>query len=101
MSATIETFTPSPTVKKMLIGSGPVLSNIGVALIFWGKVWGTNPPPTPSAQQFTNVIKSLLNSDYLGSLAQYGVTGPPSLIAVDVATQGDPPTGFNELEILL
>jgi hypothetical protein len=99
MSATIETFTPSPTVKKMLIGSGPVLNNVGVALIFWGKVWGTNPPPTPSAQQFTNVIKSLLNSDYLGSLAQYGVTGPPSLIAVDVATQGDPPTGFNDQQL--
>jgi len=96
MSSTIEKFPDDPAnkslpVKQMNIGTGPRLTNVGVSLIFWGKAWATNPPPTPSAQQYANAIKSLLNGNYLGSLAQYGVTGAPSLIAVDVASQSDPP----------
>jgi hypothetical protein len=96
MPATIETFAPAQTVKQMLVGNGPVLSNVEVVLIFWGHAWAATPPPAPSAGQFTSAIQSLLNSNYLGSLAQYGVTGAPALVAVDVASAGDPPAAFTD-----
>jgi hypothetical protein len=98
MSSTIEVFPADPNNQSLPVRNainaqtGPRLTNVGVSLIFWGSAWAAVPPPTPSPQQFTNAIKSLLNSNYLESLSQYGVTGAPSLISVNIASQSDPPS---------
>ena len=91
MSGTVATFPPSSAVKS-LSNAGTQLGNVEVSLIFWGKGWAPAQKPTPSADQVVSAVRSLLNSGYLTSLSQYGYNGSPSLIAVDVVDDSDPPT---------
>jgi hypothetical protein len=51
---------------------GPVLSNVGVFLIFYDpKWWNSTPPPTASADQITAAVGTILSSSYRTGLAQY------------------------------
>ena len=85
MPATILTFPPNPTVVSAHNDGGPHFSFPEVNLIFWGKAWSADPPPTPTAHTITSAIRSIVNSDFLGELAQYGVVGQPMVVTTDVA----------------
>lgn len=90
MPDTVLTFLSNPTVLEAHVGPGPGMSDVQVNLMFWGKGWSATPPPALTAQTIASGIRSIINSNYLDALKQYGVTGAPSLVAIDVATDTDP-----------
>ena len=90
MPATILTFPPNPTVVSAHNDGGPHFSFPEVNLIFWGKAWSADPPPPPTAHTITSAIRSIVNSNFLGELAQYGVVGQPLVVTTDVASGSDP-----------
>ncbi len=90
MAATILTFPSNPTVLSAHDDGGAPLTSPLVNLIFWGKAWSAEPPPSPTAHTITSAIRSIVNSNFLGELNQYGVVGQPQVIATDVASETDP-----------
>ena len=90
MAATILTFPPNPMVDSVDNDGDSSLTFPEVNLIFWGKAWSADPPPTPTAHTITSAIRSIVNSNYLGELAQYGVVGQPVVVSTDVASDSDP-----------
>jgi hypothetical protein len=92
---TILTFPPNPAVTGARTGGEATLEFPEVNLIFWGRSWSANPPPSPSAHVITSAIRAIVNSGYLAELAQYGVIGQPKVVATDVADESDPsPANF-------
>ena len=91
MPDTVLTFPADPAVIAAHVGPGPGLTSVEVNLIFWGAGWNASPPPPLTAHTIASGVQSIINSNYLDGLAQYGVTGAPSLVAVDVAADSDPP----------
>jgi hypothetical protein len=90
MAATILTFPPNPAVISVHNDGGEPLTFPLVNLIFWGKAWSADPSPAPTAHTITSAIRSIVNSNFLGELAQYGVVGQPRVVATDVASESDP-----------
>ena len=70
MAATIFTFPTNPTVVSAHNDGGLPLIFPEVNLIFWGKAWSADPPPKPTAHTITSAIRSIVNSNFLGELAQ-------------------------------
>ena len=55
-------------------GGGRLLSHVRVHLIFWGRSWTGLPAPTPTVGQCVDAVVTMLASNYMNSLSQYGVS---------------------------
>jgi hypothetical protein len=78
---------------------GRVLAIAHVQLIFWGGAWGTNPPPSPSVDQITNAVASILSGGYMADLAQYRSIGFGFIAGKTVVTNTNPQNNFTDIQV--
>src|SRR5258708_1733107 len=76
---------------------GPVLANVHVFLVFWGSAW--NAAPTPSAENITFAVITILDGPYLSGLMQYGIQGNGSLLGTTRVIVADPPRTFTDQDV--
>ena len=93
-------FAPDYTVTATTDGGGLVLTNVEVILCFWGSFWTTNPPPSPSSNDYRTAIDGIVTGPYMGSLAQYRGVGPGTLVYTDVNATSSPVSGFNDADVV-
>jgi hypothetical protein len=73
-------------------GGGPVLTDVPLRLVFWGREWGQTTPPVPSANIVSDV-ETILAGPYLDATRQYGITNAYVDRVLTHATD-DPPNPF-------
>jgi len=76
---------------------GRVLPTPQLYLIYWGTAWRT--PPTPTADQVTDAVRTLMESTYLTGLTQYRGTGRGALRGSTLVATSDPPVGFTDEQV--
>jgi hypothetical protein len=81
-------------------GNGRLLTAVRVHLIFWGNAWTSLPAAAATVGQCTDAVLTILESDYMRSLGQYGI-GSGGLGSVTVVSEAigdspaDPPNPFS------
>ena len=78
---------------------GTVLTNVQVQLIFWGREWDSDPPPSPTASDITKAIATILSSSYMSELSQYRSISSGSLLGTTVVTTSEPPKSFKDKDV--
>ncbi len=78
---------------------GTVLTNVQVQLIFWGREWDSNPPPSPTVSEITKAIATILSSSYMSELSQYRSISSGSLLESKVVTTSEPPNSFKNHDV--
>jgi hypothetical protein len=73
---------------------GPVISNVIVVPIFWGKSWAANP----GVNAFVGATSTIVSGRYIQGLAQYGVS-PGAVASPLVVDWSDPPVQFSDGDI--
>jgi len=79
--------------------NGAVIQFVRVQLIFWGKAWASNPPPTPSTAQVTDAVYRILTGGYMTGLAQYRGIGQGYILGSTTVTASDPPNSFTDTQV--
>src|SRR5712692_18007 len=97
VGAKLNTYGDAPAGTNFAYFGGPLIRNVDVQLVFWGKEWGTAPPVAPSDIQ--NRVNSILHSPYLSKLTQYGCTGTGRIRGTTFVTDQDPPNPFNDASV--
>jgi hypothetical protein len=97
VGAKLNTYGDAPAGTTFANSGGPVIRNVDVQLVFWGKEWGTAPPVAPGDIQ--NRVNSILNSPYLSKLTQYGCSGTGRIRGTTFVTDQDPPNPFNDSNV--
>ena len=77
---------------------GLVLSRELLYLIYWGSAW-TYLSTTPTADQVTSAVRTMLASSYLTGLAQYRGVGRGEVRASTVLASSEPPDGFTDDDV--
>lgn len=95
-----ETFAPQFTVNSTNDGGGQVLTNVEVILCFWGTFWTTNPPPSPSSDEYKQAIIGILGGPFMGRLTQYRGVGQGTLIYTDVNDTSDPANTYSNSDVV-
>jgi len=78
-------------------GGGLVLTHVNVYLVYWGSAWAQNP--TPSADDITKSVASILAGPYMSALAQYRNVGSGTLCGNILVTTSDPPKTFSSDDV--
>jgi hypothetical protein len=97
-------FVPSITrsLRRMILGRrvvrlvpGPrnVISNPKVLPIFWGPAW-QEPSNKDTSDKIITAIRTILASNYMEKLSQYGPMHPASLLDAQYEPNDTPPSGF-------
>lgn len=76
---------------------GLVLTHVNVYLVFWGSAWAQNP--TPSADDITKSVTSIMAGPYMSALDQYRNVGSGTLCGKMLVTTSDPPTTFSNDDV--
>lgn len=62
-------------------GGDPLLTNVEVAVIFWGDYWTqTSPTPNVSVNQYYNAFSGIVTGPYMTRLNQYRGVGPGTML---------------------
>lgn len=64
-----------PTTAHLKYFGGPLLQNVEVYTIFWGKLWGTTASATAMANHLNAFFKAILASPLITQLGEYNVPG--------------------------
>ncbi len=78
---------------------GLVLKTAQVYLLYWGTAWLPQAAPTPTADQVTTAVRTMMASVYLTGLAQYRGIGRGVVRGSAVLTSSDPPAGFTDEQV--
>jgi len=78
-------------------GGGLVLTHVNVYLVYWGTAWAQNP--TPSADNITRSVASILAGPYMSALAQYRNVGSGTLYGTMLVTTSEPPKTFSSDDV--
>ena len=78
-------------------GGGLVLTHVNVYLVYWGSAWAQNP--TPSADDITKSVTSIMAGPYMSALAQYRNVGSGILYGKMLVTTSDPPKTFSSDDV--
>jgi hypothetical protein len=78
-------------------GGGLVLTHVNVYLVYWGSVWAQNP--TPSADDITKSVTSIMAGPYMSALAQYRNVGSGTFCGKMLVTTSDPPKTFSSDDV--
>ncbi len=76
---------------------GLVLTHVNVYLVYWGSAWAQNP--TPSADNITRSVASIMAGPYMSALAQYRNVGSGILYGKMLVTTSDPPKTFSSDDV--
>jgi hypothetical protein len=66
---------PAPASAHLTYNGGPLIQNVQVYTIFWGKLWGKSPSSTTMMQQLNKFFTDILTSPLIDQLAEYDVPG--------------------------
>ena len=77
---------------------GPIIGNVDIQLVFWGRQWA-NPLPPAAPADIQNRIQTIMHSPYLSKLTQYGCSGTGRLRGTTFVTDTDPPNPFNDASV--
>lgn len=64
-----------PTSAHLTYGGGPLITNVQVFTIFWGKLWGTTPTSVQLMTDLNQFFTTILISPLIDQLAEYNVPG--------------------------
>jgi hypothetical protein len=84
--------------RKFVDRHGLVLSRELLYLIYWGSAW-TYLSTTPTADQATSAVRTMLASSYLAGLAQYRGVGRGEVRGSSVLASSEPPDGFTDDDV--
>lgn len=93
-------FSPDYTVTNTKDNGGKVLTDVEVILCFWGSFWSSNPPPSPSSDEYKTAIEGILTGPYMGSLRQYRGVGQGTLIFSEINDSTDPANGYTDTNVV-
>jgi hypothetical protein len=65
----------APANAHLTYNGGPLLKNVQVFTIFWGKLWGTTPSSTQMMTDLNAFFSTILTSPAIDQLQEYGVPG--------------------------
>jgi hypothetical protein len=82
---------------KFQDNGGPVIQIARLQLVYWGSAWASNP--TPSANQVTTAVRSILGGSYMTGLAQYRQIGRGYLLGSAVISNSNPPNPFTDNDV--
>src|SRR5262245_47266171 len=94
------TFSPEYKVTSTKDNGGRVLKNVEVILCFWGSLWSSTPPPTPSRDDYQAAILGILTGPYMSGLRQYRGVGQGTLIYSEINDDTSPSNGFTRDDIV-
>ena len=78
---------------------GRVLSSARVYPIYWGRYWAPDRVASPTPDQITHALRTVLAGSYLAGLAQYRNIGPAVIHGSHVITTSDPRSQFTDRDI--
>jgi hypothetical protein len=96
--AKLNTYGDAPAGTTFVNSNGPVIGNVDVQLVFWGKEWA-NPAPSVPPSDIQNRVDTILHSPYMSRLTQYGCSATGRVRGTTFITDGDPPNPFNDGDI--
>jgi hypothetical protein len=88
---------PSGRHGKFVDKHGRVLESPQLYLIYWGGAW--QAAPTPTADEVTDAVRTLMASSYLMGLTQYRGSGQGALRGSALVASSDPPDGFTDDQV--
>jgi hypothetical protein len=88
---------PSGQHGRFVDRHGLVLPSPQLYLIYWGGAW--QAAPTPTADEVTDAVSTLMASPYLTGLTQYRGSGHGTLRDSTVVASSDPPDGFTDKQV--
>jgi hypothetical protein len=91
---------PDYTVTSTTDGSGPVLTNVEVAAVFWGSYWSTSPAPSPSSDTYYQAFTGLVTGPYMTGLRQYRGVGPGIMLGKFINDSSDPANGYSDSDVV-
>ena len=90
---------PASASIRFVDHGGRVLSAAHVYLIYWGRYWAPDRVASPTPDQITHALRTVLAGSYLSALTQYRNIGPAVLGGSHVITTTDPPSRFTDEDI--
>ena len=97
--ATVHTPPVGGGAAKYSDNGGPVIQIPRVQLIYWGNAWTSSPPPTPSADDTTSAVRTMLAGPYMTGLVEYRQVGRGHLLGASVISSSDPPNPFTDSDV--
>jgi hypothetical protein len=90
---------PASASIRFVDHDGRVLSAARVYLIYWGRYWAPDRVASPTPDQITHALRTVLAGSYLSALTQYRNIGPAVIGGSHVITTTDPPSRFTDRNI--
>jgi len=90
---------PASASIRFVDHGGRVLSAAHVYLIYWGRYWAPDRVASPTPDQITHALRTVLAGSYLSALTQYRNIGPAVIGGSHVITTTDPPSRFTDEDI--
>jgi hypothetical protein len=90
---------PASASVRFVDHGGRVLSAAHVYLIYWGRYWAPDRVASPTPDQITHALRTVLAGSYLSALTQYRNIGPAVIGGSHVITTTDPPSRFTDEDI--
>jgi len=90
---------PASASTRFVDHGGRVLSAAHVYLIYWGRYWAPDRVASPTPDQITHALRTVLAGSYLSALTQYRNIGPAVIGGSHVITTTDPPSRFTDEDI--
>ena len=90
---------PASASTRFVDHGGRVLSAARVYLIYWGRYWAPDRVASPTPDQITHALRTVLAGSYLSALTQYRNIGPAVIGGSHVITTTDPPSRFTDRNI--
>jgi len=97
-SVTVEA-PPASASTRFVDHGGRVLSAAPVYLIYWGGYWAPDRVASPTPDEITRALRTVLAGPYQAGLAQYRNIGAAVLQGSRVITTTDPPSRFTDRDI--
>ena len=97
-SVTVEA-PPASASTRFVDHGGRVLSAAHVYPIYWGRYWAPGRSASPTSDQITRALRTVLAGSYLAGLTQYRNIGPAVIRGSHVITTSDPPSRFTDKDI--
>ena len=97
-SVTVEA-PPASAYTSFVDHGGRILSATHIYPIYWGRHWAPGRSASPTSQEITRALRTVLAGSYLAGLAQYRNIAPAVIRGSRIITTSDPQSGFTDKNI--